>query len=85
MKIFELQNPSDVMGMILENKDFHYDPTQIALKAGGLVSAVFIPEQYKDTYMHTNLYSKLLPCLMTNGVLFAKIFFYSPDFNLGWE
>lgn len=85
MKIFELQNPTNVRGMFIEEEDFLKDPTFLSLKAGGLVSALFIPEQYKDTYMHTNLYTKLMPCITINGILHAKIFFYSPSFDLGWE
>ena len=85
MQTFELKYPvSNVNGVFIEEEDFEKDPAMIALNIGH-VSVVFIPEQYKDTYMNTNLYHKLVPCIMIQGVLHAKIFFYSPSFKLNWE
>lgn len=85
MQTFELTYPvSNINGVFIEEEDFEKDPAMMALNIGH-VSVVFIPEQYKDTYINTNLYHKLVPCIMIQGVLHAKIFFYSPSFNLDWE
>lgn len=85
MQTFELTYPvSNINGVFIEEEDFEKDPAMIALNIGH-VSVVFIPEQYKDTYMNTNLYHKLVPCITIQGVLHAKIFFYSPSFKLDWE
>ena len=79
MQTFELTYPvSNINGVFIEEEDFEKDPARIALNIGH-VSVVFIPEQYKDAYMNTNLYHKLVPCIMIQGVLHAKIFFYSPS------
>jgi hypothetical protein len=81
MQTFELTYPvSNINGVFIEEED----PARIALNIGH-VSVVFLPEQYKSTYMNTNLWHKLMPCVTINGVLHAKIFFYSPSFNLDWE
>ena len=85
MQVFELKYPiSNIQGVFIEKEDFEKDPARIALNIGH-VSVVFFPEQYKSTYMNTNLWHKLMPCVTINGVLHAKIFFYSPSFNLDWE
>lgn len=85
MQTFELTYPiSNINGVFIEEEDFEKDPARIALNIGH-VSVVFLPEQYKSTYMNTNLWHKLMPCVTINGVLHAKIFFYSPSFKLDWE